>query len=52
MNTVAGIFDSSIEADNAVSELLNAGFIKDEISLIMSEQTRDRLFDRMSINWS
>lgn len=44
MITIAGIFDSDIVADKAVSELLSDGFVRDDISLIMSDQTRDRLF--------
>ncbi len=44
MITVSGIFDNSITADAAVSELLSEGFVKDDISLLMSDQTRDRLF--------
>jgi len=31
-------------ADRSVAELLDAGFTKDNISLIMSEQTRNKLF--------
>ncbi len=44
MKTVAGIFDSDITADRAVSSLLDEGFTKDDISLIMSDKTRDKLF--------
>ena len=44
MKTVAGIFDNQIVADKAVSELLDVGFTKDDISLIMSEQTRSTFF--------
>lgn len=44
MKNVAGIFDSSLAADRSVSELLAEGFSKDDISLIMSEATRDRIF--------
>lgn len=44
MKTVAGIFDSNITADRAVSSLLDEGFSKDDISLIMSDKTRDKLF--------
>jgi hypothetical protein len=44
MKTVAGIFDSEITADRAVSSLLDEGFSKDDISLIMSSKTRDSLF--------
>ncbi len=44
MNVIAGIFDSEIAANRAVSDLLDEGFTKDNISLLMSEQTRNRLF--------
>lgn len=44
MKTIAGIFDSRFVADKAVGELLNEGFTKDDISLIMSEETRKKLF--------
>jgi len=44
MKTVSGIFDNRITADKAVSELLDEGFVKDDISLIMSDKTRERLF--------
>ena len=44
MKTVAGIFDSEIVADRALGELLEEGFSRDDISLVMSDKTRDRLF--------
>jgi len=44
MTAVAGIFDYSLTADRAVSELLSEGFVKDDISLLMSEQTRGKFF--------
>jgi len=44
MHTIAGIFDNDIMAEKAVAELLGEGFVKDDISLLMSSQTRDRLF--------
>jgi hypothetical protein len=44
MKNVAGIFNSKIVADNAVSELLDAGFAKDDISLLMSDKTRNEIF--------
>jgi hypothetical protein len=44
MKMVAGIFESNITADRAVSSLLDEGFSKDDISLVMSDKTRDRLF--------
>jgi hypothetical protein len=45
MKTIAGIFDSELDADNAVAALLSEGFEKDDISLIMPDKTRDKLFD-------
>lgn len=44
MNAVAGIFDNSIAADRSVSELLSEGFSNSDISLLMTEATRDKLF--------
>jgi len=44
MKTVAGIFDNKMVADKAVAELLDAGFTKDNISLIMSEETKKKFF--------
>lgn len=44
MKAVTGIFDNEISADRAVSDLLNEGFAKDDISLLMSEQTRNKIF--------
>lgn len=44
MKTVTGIFENDITADRAVSSLLDEGFTKDDISLIMSDKTRDKFF--------
>jgi hypothetical protein len=44
MAKIAGVFDNSFVANKAVGQLLNEGFSKDDISLIMSEQTRNKLF--------
>lgn len=44
MSKIAGIFDNEVTADRAVAALLNEGFTKDEISLIMSDKARDKLF--------
>jgi len=44
MKNVAGIFDNKIMVDRSVAELLDADFTKDDLSLIMSEQTRNKLF--------
>ena len=44
MKTVTGIFNSDITADRAISSLLDEGFSKDDISLVMTDKTRNRLF--------
>jgi hypothetical protein len=44
MKYVAGIFDSRMEAEQALAELLNAGVERDKISLIMTDQTKGKLF--------
>lgn len=44
MKTIAGIFDSQFSADQAVATLMEEGFARDDISLIMSDKTRDTLF--------
>ncbi len=41
MTTVSAIFKSHKDADKALHQLDNAGFNKDSISFVMSEQTRD-----------
>ena len=41
MTTVSAIFKSHKAADKAIRQLDNAGFSKDEVSFVMSEQTRD-----------
>ncbi|MBY0407630.1 MAG: hypothetical protein K2Q01_08050, partial [Rickettsiales bacterium] len=44
MTNVSGIFNSKYEADQAVSRLLNDNFKTSEISLLMTDRTRDTLF--------
>ena len=44
MKMVTGIFDNKIAADATVSKLLDGGFVKDDISLLMSDKTRNNLF--------
>jgi uncharacterized Rossmann fold enzyme len=44
MTDVAGIFDNQLSADRAVSALLDEGFSKDDISLLMTDKTHHRLF--------
>lgn len=44
MTNIAGVFDSAAEADNAVSKLLQAGFNKDDLSLIVSDHARHTIF--------
>lgn len=39
---VTGIFSSYFEADQALTQLFNEGFAQNDISVIMSETTRDR----------
>lgn len=45
MTNVSGIFNSKYEADQAVSRLLSENFQTSEISLIMTDKTRNTLFD-------
>ena len=42
----AGIFDSLRQADEAVDELLTAGFTKDQITVICSEPAAQRHFEQ------
>lgn len=44
MKTVAGIFDNDLAADRAVAALLDEGFAKDDISMLVSRKTHDALF--------
>lgn len=44
MKIVTGSFDDRVHAEEALDRLLNRGFIRDDISLIMSDRTRDTLF--------
>ncbi len=44
MKTVAGVFDNKFVADKAMVGLMYAGFTKDNISLIMSEGTKNVFF--------
>lgn len=44
MKNIAGIFYDRTEANRAVADLLNRGFLKDDISLLMSEEARKRHF--------
>lgn len=44
MKTIAGIFDTDTTANHAVSALLDQGFEKDDISLIMSDKAHEKLF--------
>ncbi len=44
MTNVAGIFDSETAANRAVSQLLDAGFKKEDISLIVSDRARHAIF--------
>jgi len=44
MNTVTGIFERKADANSALSELLDAGFTKSDISLIVSDKARNTIF--------
>jgi len=44
MTNVAGVFDSKHEADAAVSKLLDTGFNKEDLSLIVSDHARHAIF--------
>lgn len=44
MANIAGIFDSKKEADAAVTKLLDTGFNKENLSLIVSDNARHTLF--------
>jgi len=42
MATVAGIFDNPLNANQAITDLLEIGIGRDDVSLMMSDKTRDR----------
>ena len=44
MTHVSGIFDSKAEAEAAVTRLLNTGFNKDDLSLIVSDNAHHTIF--------
>lgn len=44
MITITGIFDNQLEANRAVTELLNEGISNDDISLLMSDKTHKEVF--------
>src|SRR5882724_9990346 len=44
MTDIAGIFDSKMQANQAVSELLDAGFKKENINLIASDNAHHSIF--------
>ncbi len=48
--TITGIFDSRIEAERAVTDLLTAGFTQSEISLLVSDRTRATMFNETTAN--
>lgn len=41
MSNIAGVFANRSDADQAIAKLLGSGFVKDDISLVMSEKARD-----------
>ena len=44
MTNIAGVFDSKEEANNAVAKLLQTGFKKEDLSLIVSDNARHSIF--------
>ncbi len=44
MTNIAGIFSTSSEAERAYSSLLNDGFTTDDISVLLSEDTKNSFF--------
>lgn len=44
MTNVAGVFDNKAQAHEALSKLLDAGFKKDDISIIVSDNARHVIF--------
>ncbi len=48
MTNIAGVFDSKTEANNAISKLLDAGFNKEDLSLIVSDNARHSIFSAPS----
>lgn len=44
MTNVAGIFNSKMEADKGLATLLDAGFKKEDISLIVNDNARHTIF--------
>ncbi len=44
MSTIAGVFDNKTEANAAIAKLLDAGFNKEDISLIVSDNVRHVIF--------
>ncbi|KAA0992581.1 hypothetical protein [Dyadobacter aurulentus] len=46
INTVTGVFATREDAENAYQSLLHLGYKADEITLIMAEETFDKLYDR------
>ena len=48
MTNVAGVFDSKKEANTAVSKLLDTGFSKENMSLIVSDNANHAIFSAPS----
>ncbi len=44
MKIISGSFDNRLNADQAVTQLIAKGFRQEDISLIMSDRTRDAMF--------
>lgn len=44
MTKVTGVFESKLEANKALADLLNQGFSQNEISLLVTDKSRDQFF--------
>lgn len=46
MKIVTGSFDSRINAERAIDQLIDRGFMREDISLVMSDQAREAIFTK------
>jgi hypothetical protein len=44
MHIISGSFDNRMNAENAIDQLVDGGFMRSDISLILSDQARDKMF--------
>jgi hypothetical protein len=44
MTKIAGVFDSKMEAEQAIANLLETGFTRNDMSLILSDNVRHSVF--------